>query len=139
MNIEEIRRIFQNAPFISELGIDLVSAGDGECETMLTIGSRHLQQDGFVHAGVQSTMADHTAGAAAGTLIGSGDIVLTAEFKINLLRPARGGHLLCRARVINPGRKLMVVESEVYCLADSTETLVSKLLGTMAVVPLREP
>jgi len=139
MNIEEIRRIFQNAPFISELGIDLASAGDGECETMLTIGSRHLQQDGFVHAGVQSTMADHTAGAAAGTLIGSGDIVLTAEFKINLLRPARGGHLLCRARVINPGRKLMVVESEVYCLADSTETLVSKLLGTMAVVPLREP
>jgi len=139
MNIEEIRRIFQNAPFISELGIDLVSAGDGECETMLTIGSRHLQQDGFVHAGVQSTMADHTAGAAAGTLIGSGDIVLTAEFKINLLRPARGEQLLCRARVINPGRKLMVVESEVYCLADSTETLVSKLLGTMAVVPLREP
>jgi len=139
MNIEEIRRIFQNAPFISELGIDLASAGDGECETMLTIGSRHLQQDGFVHAGVQSTMADHTAGAAAGTLIGSGDIVLTAEFKINLLRPARGGHLLCRARVINPGRKLMVVESEVYCLADSTEILVSKLLGTMAVVPLREP
>lgn len=139
MNIEEIRRIFQNAPFISELGIDLASAGNGECETMLTIGSRHLQQDGFVHAGVQSTMADHTAGAAAGTLIGSGDIVLTAEFKINLLRPARGEHLLCRARVINPGRKLMVVESEVYCLADSTETLVSKLLGTMAVVPLREP
>ena len=84
-------------------------------------------------------MADHTAGAAAGTLIGSGDIVLTAEFKINMLRPARGEALLCRARVINPGRKLMVVESEVYCLADSTETLVSKLLGTMAVVPLREP
>lgn len=139
MNIEEIRRIFHNAPFISALGIDLVSAGDGECATMLTIGSRHLQQDGFVHAGVQSTMADHTAGAAAGTLIGSGDIVLTAEFKINLLRPARGEALLCRARVINPGRKLMVVESEVYCLADSTETLVSKLLGTMAVVPLRNP
>lgn len=139
MNIEEIRRIFQDAPFIAELGIDLASAGDGQCETTLEIQPRHLQQDGFVHAGVQSTMADHTAGAAAGTLIGSGDIVLTAEFKINLLRPARGEQLLCRARVINPGRKLMVVESEVYCLADSTETLVSKLLGTMAVVPLREP
>lgn len=139
MNIDEIRRIFLDAPFIAELGIELASAGDGQCETTLEIQPRHLQQDGFVHAGVQSTMADHTAGAAAGTLIGPGEIVLTAEFKINLLRPARGDHLVCRASVMKPGRTLMVVESAFFCVTDSTETLVSKLMGTMAVVPSRKP
>jgi uncharacterized protein (TIGR00369 family) len=135
MTREEVRRIFASAPFIAELGIKLESAGDGHCETTLATGSRHLQQDGFVHAGVQSTMADHTAGAAAGTLVRPGEIVLTAEFKINLLRPARGEALICRARVVKPGRRLMVVESDVYCVADAAETLVARLLGTMAVVP----
>ncbi len=138
MNIEEIRRIFHNAPFIAELGIELACAGDGQCETTLEIRPQHLQQDGFVHAGVQSTMADHTAGAAAGTLIGPGEIVLTAEFKINLLRPARGDRLICRATVIKPGGTLMVVESAVFCVLDSTETLVSRLMGTMAVLPLKK-
>lgn len=139
MTTEEVRRIFGAAPYIAELGIELGTAGDGHCETTLEIGSRHLQQDGFVHAGVLSTMADHTAGAAAGTLIKPGEIVLTAEFKMNLLRPARGERLICRARVIKPGRILMVAESEVYCLADAAETLVAKLLGTMAVVPAPDP
>jgi len=138
MNIEEIRRIFHNAPFIAELGIELACAGDGQCETTLEIRPQHLQQDGFVHAGVQSTIADHTAGAAAGTLIGPGEIVLTAEFKINLLRPARGDRLICRATVIKPGGTLMVVESAVFCVLDSTETLVSRLMGTMAVLPLKK-
>lgn len=138
MNIEEIRRIFHNAPFIAELGIELACAGDGQCETTLEIRPQHLQQDGFVHAGVQSTMADHTAGAAAGTLIGPSEIVLTAEFKINLLRPARGDRLICRATVIKPGGTLMVVESAVFCVLDSTETLVSRLMGTMAVLPLKK-
>ena len=135
MTTEEVRRIFAAAPFIAELGIELETAADGLCETTLAIAPRHLQQDGFVHAGVQATIADHTAGAAAGTLVKPGEIVLSAEFKMNLLRPARGQQLVCRATVIKPGRRLMVVESEVYCVADAAESLVAKLLGTMAVVP----
>ncbi|HET7480967.1 MAG TPA: hotdog domain-containing protein, partial [Rubrobacteraceae bacterium] len=49
--------------------------------------------DGYVHAGVQATMVDRTAGAAAGALIARGQLRLTVEFKINLLRPGRAAPL----------------------------------------------
>ena len=35
-----------------------------------------------MHAGILSTMADHTAGTAASTLIGLHQSVLTVEFKV---------------------------------------------------------
>ncbi len=131
---EELERIFSAAPFVAGLGIQLVSLGPGECETRLEIGPSHLQQNGFVHAGVQATMADHTAGGAAATLIGPEEIVLTAEFKINLLRAARGTALLCRSKVLKPGSRLTVVESEVFCESEEDRKLVSKMIATIAVV-----
>ncbi len=136
-NSEEIRRIFAAAPFIRDLGLQLVAHGDGRCETRLALAERHLQQDGVVHAGVQATVADHTAGSAAATLIGGGQMVLTVEFKINLLRGARGDSLLCKAAVLKPGSRLSVVESEVYCERPGKAELVSKALVSLAIVDKR--
>lgn len=133
--IEEIDRIFRSAPFIQQLGPRLVRVGPGECDATLDLQPPHLQHDGFVHAGVQSTLADHTAGAAAATLIRSGQIVLTAEFKISLLRAARGDRLRCFARVLKPGSRLIFAESEVHCDAPDGSRLVSKASVTLAVVP----
>jgi uncharacterized protein (TIGR00369 family) len=137
--IDELRRIFSAAPFIADLGIEPISAADGTCVTHLDLLPRHLQQDGFVHAGVQATMADHTAGAAAATVAQAGVIVLTTEFKIHLLRPARGQKLECVAKVLKPGRILTIVESEVYCHSGSKRVLVSKAIASLANVPREKP
>lgn len=61
-------------------------------------------------------------------------MVLTVEFKINLLRAAKGEIVLCRARVLKPGSRLSVVESEVYCDQSESVTLVSKALITMVIL-----
>ena len=129
------REIFRRAAFTESLGIRLKDLGEGWCESVLAIAPGHLQQDGFVHAGVQATMADHTAGGAAGTLAAEGELVLTVEFKINFLRPARGEHLRCRATVLRRGRTLNVAESEVYVQRDGNEKLVAKAMVTLALVP----
>lgn len=134
---EELERIFNAAPFVASLGIRLVTVGPGICETELDVEHRHLQQDGFVHAGVQATMADHTAGGAAATLIEPGHIVLTVEFKINLLRTAKGERLTCRSKVLKPGSQLIVVESEVLCENEATSKLVSKTTVSIAVGGVR--
>jgi len=79
-------------------------------------------------------MADHSAGGAAATLIGPDQFVLTVEFKINLLKTARGAALRCKATVLKPGSRLTVVESEVFCESGAESTLVSKATATIAVV-----
>jgi uncharacterized protein (TIGR00369 family) len=136
-NTDEANRVFRSAPFIAALGLQLDSLGPGICTSVLPLERRHLQQDGFVHAGVQAAMADHTAGAAAATLLPPGKIVLTVEFKINLLRAAKGERLICHAKVLKPGTQLSVVESEVFCVALGTELQVAKATATMANVTPR--
>jgi uncharacterized protein (TIGR00369 family) len=131
---DEVRRIFEQAPFIAELGVVLDRIAPGECETSLRLERRHLQQDGLAHAGVQATLADHTAGAAAATLVGPNEFVLTVEFKINLLRPAHGERLRCRARVLKPGSRIDVVESELWAEDGGDSKLVAKAMVTLAVL-----
>jgi 2-(1,2-epoxy-1,2-dihydrophenyl)acetyl-CoA isomerase len=129
-----VEDLFEKAAFIADVGYRLVDASPGRCDSELRVLPRHLQQDGYVHAGVQATMADHTAGAAAGTLIARGEQLLTVEFKINLLRSGRGERLVCEARVLKPGRTLIVVESVVYGLEGEKRALTSKATVTLAAL-----
>lgn len=129
-----IESIFRSAPFIEHIGYRLIDVGPGWCESALKLKDWHLQQDGFVHAGIMSTMADHTSGAASGTVLPDGKRPLTIEFRINLLRPGVGERLLCRADVIRAGRTTVVVEAEVRAVKAGEEKMVAKMLATMAVV-----
>jgi uncharacterized protein (TIGR00369 family) len=131
---EAIEKVFSAAPFVAHLGIELENLGDGWCEAALRLQDWHLQQTGVVHAGVLATLADHCAGAAASTQLAEGEFVVTAEFKINLLRGARGERLSCRAEVLKRGSTLTVVESQVYAESAGRRELVAKLNATMAVL-----
>lgn len=134
-NLQEARRVFLQAPFIQSLGCELQHLAAGECTAQLRPDTHHQQQDGFIHAGVQATLADHCAGTAAVTLISAEQMVLTAEFKINLLRAAKGDRLFCRSRVLKPGRVLIVAESEVFTQqGDQPPVLVAKATVTLAVL-----
>jgi uncharacterized protein (TIGR00369 family) len=135
---ELVERGFADANFINDLGIRATDCGPGWVEAELEILPRHLQQNGYIHAGVQSTLADHAAGAAAATLVAEGQTVLTLEFKVNLLRPARSAHLFCRAEVLKAGRQATVVEAEVFGEENGQKRLYSKASVTMAVVTLAD-
>lgn len=126
-----VEEVFDKAPFIQLLGYVLEDWGEGWVETSLRLAPKHLQQHGYVHAGVLTTMADHTSGGAASTLIPEGHSILTAQLTMHLLRPARGEALRCRAEVVKPGRTLIVTEADVYCDDDH----VGRFLATMASLP----
>ena len=131
---DAVRRIFSDAPFVRSLGIELVGVGAGWCEARLSIAERHCQHHGYVHAGVQASLADHSAGAAAATLVSADEQILSVEFKVNLLQAARGEQLECRAAVLKAGRTLTVVESEVRALSAGERRLVSKATVTLMTV-----
>lgn len=126
--------LFGLAAFINDVGIRLHDCGPGWCESTLELQPRHLQHGGVVHAGVQGTMADHTAGAAATTVIAPDQFVLTIEYKINLLRVGQGETLFCRAEVLKAGRSVSVVESDVYALDGEHRVLISKTTATMNIL-----
>jgi len=123
--------IFDKANFISHMGMKLVAVAEGSCTVELVTDERHLQQHGFVHAGVVATLADHAAGGAARSTVPNGSDVITIEFKINFLKPAPAGKLLGKARVLRSGRTVIVAETEVL----AGDVLVSKLTSTLAVIP----
>jgi uncharacterized protein (TIGR00369 family) len=135
---EAARRAFDTAAFVSDVGIRLVKLGPGWVETELDVLPRHFQNTGTVHAGVQATMADHSAGTAATTVVAQDEYVLSANFNLSLLRPATGDKLRCRAAVLKSGRRLVVVESEVYSISGGKSTLLSKATVTLAVLRARE-
>ncbi len=130
----KVQEIFDRAAFIEDIGISVSEIGVGWCETTLAVMPKHLQQNDYVHAGVLATMADHTAGGAAASVVKEDQVVLSVEFKINLLRPAIGELLRCKANLLKAGRTLIVAESEVFARAGAQEKLVAKATVTLAVV-----
>lgn len=134
---ERVRAIVEDGNFTRALGLELEAVRPGHCTTGLAVRPDHWQQDGYVHAGVQATLADHTGGSAAYSLIAADELVLTVEFKINLLRPAIGERLRCRADVLRAGRTLIVAESGVYIVDGADERMCAKATVTLAVAPAR--
>jgi uncharacterized protein (TIGR00369 family) len=106
----------------------------GTFHSRVSIEACHRQQDGFIHAGVMATMADHTAGYAAFTTVPEDYQILTIEFKVNFLRPAYGERLLCRSRIIREGLQIIIGESEVFDQRGDEEALVAKALVTLMAV-----
>jgi uncharacterized protein (TIGR00369 family) len=136
--LEQARAFFRRAAFIADLGVEVDAIGPGVCETSLVVAPRMLQHSGQVHAGVLTTLADHTAGAAAQTVAPPGVFPATAELKISLLRPTKGERIVCRARVVKPGKSLSFVEADVLCVAGAgEEQLVARLSTTMAFIDMR--
>jgi uncharacterized protein (TIGR00369 family) len=132
-DLDSLRAFFASAPFMVDLGVEPVAAQVGNITTVLSLATRHMQHSGQVHAGVATSMADHTMGAAAQTMAPDGHLVLTAELKTSLLRAAKGERLICEARVVKAGRMLSFTEAEVYAESGGERTLVVKSSATMAV------
>ncbi|MEQ8673529.1 MAG: PaaI family thioesterase [Aggregatilineales bacterium] len=134
---EVIRAAFAFAPFVVDLGMVPTVIEPGICESEMPITEKHLQHNGFIHGGVQATIADYTGAAAAGTVIAADQMVLTAEFKINFLRAGKGEKLTCKSTILKAGSHLSVVESEVYAHNGDDVKLISKAMVTVSVVPLQ--
>jgi len=120
--------------FIKYCEFTAEKAEKGYFQSHVKIKDHHRQQDGFIHAGVMATMADHTAGYAAFTTVAEEYQILTIEFKINFLRPAYGDALVCHSRVIREGNRVIIAESEIYDHREDGEVAVAKALVTLMAV-----
>jgi uncharacterized protein (TIGR00369 family) len=128
-----VREALQSQGFFTLVGAEVVDIAPGTVVTSVTRRPELLQHNGLFHGGVLAFLIDVTTTAAAGTLVDRDrQLVLTAEYKLNLLAPSVGERLTCRAEVVKPGRRLTVVDAKVHCLTAGTEKLVAVALATIA-------
>lgn len=127
----KVRDSFARQTFMATLGATLTHVAPGETTIELPVREALVQQHGSVHAGALTSVLDSAAGYAAFSLMPAGAAVVSVEFKVNLLAPARGERIEARGRVLRPGRTLYVCVSEAWAFTGEEATLVAQLQGTM--------
>jgi len=110
---QRIAASFAAQGLMETLGAKLALVVEGEVHIELPFSQHLSQQQGFVHAGAITSVVDSACGYAALTKAPHGTEVVTAEFKINFMRPALGRHFLAIGVVKNAGKSLTVCTGEV--------------------------
>ncbi len=130
---ERVRESFARQSAMALIGARLGEIAPGRVDVVLPFRDDLLQQHGFIHGGIVGMISDSACGYAAFTLFPAGSSILTVEYKLNLLAPAKGDVLIARGRVKRPGRTLTVCEGEVVATSSGggAETLVATALTTM--------
>lgn len=128
------RRSFDRQEFMGFLGATLHNIGPGTIDIRLPYQTGLTQQHGYFHGGAIGSIADNAGGYAAFTLLAATDSVLTIEYKLNIMAPANGELLIARGRVLRPGRRVSVCQTDVYCVSEGLENLCATSLGTFMVM-----
>ena len=131
-----VRASFARQRLMSTLGARLAVVNPGRVDIELPFSAAFGQQHGYLHAGVLATIADSACGYAALTLCEPGMEVLSVEFKLNLLAPARAPRFLATGEVIRPGRTLTVCRADVLGIEENSRELVGTMTATIIHRPI---
>lgn len=134
--VKAMRESFGRQAFMTTLGAELETVDPGAVTVRLPTSPELTQQNGYVHAGAVTSIADSACGYAAFTLMPRDSDVLSVEFKVNLLRPAEGPVLVARAHVLRAGRTLSVCQADVFTRTGAEERHVATMICTiMRIIP----
>ena len=116
------------------LGATLHSVADGEVRIDMRFSVGTSQQHGYVHAGAITSIVDSACGYAALTRAPLGSEVVTAEFKINFVRPAIGERFVAVGKVQTAGKMLSVCTGEVRAFTGETSKVIALMQATIVTV-----
>lgn len=129
-----VRASFARQAAMGLIGATMTALEPGRCTIELPVRADLTQQHGFVHGGIVGMIADSAGGYAAFTLMPADASVLTVEYKINMLAPAKGERLVATGSVVKPGRTLSIVRADVHAIDGARETLVAAMQQTLMVM-----
>jgi len=132
---DRVRASFARQEVMRTLGATLTRVEPGLVEIALPFRNDLTQQHGFLHAGVITTIVDSACGYAALSLMPAQTGVLSIEYKVNFLAPARGSRFIARGRVLRAGKTITVCMGDVMAVQDDgQEVVIATMLATMLVV-----
>ena len=131
---ERVRESFTRQGIINTLNGKIAHVSPGEVHIEAPFDERFTQQDGFLHAGIVTTLIDSACGYAAYTLMPADSRVLSVEFKVNFLSPAQGERFRAEGRVVKSGKTLTVCDGKLFALQAEEEKLVAIMQATMICI-----
>lgn len=129
--VEKVRESFVAQAVMKLIGAEITRIEAGAVDIELSYREDLTQQNGFVHAGVITTIADSTCGYAAFSLMPKDAKVLSVEFKVNLLSPAIGEKFLAEGRVLRAGKTLTIAQGNVFAISNEQRKHVATMLATL--------
>ena len=133
----KVRESFGKQTAMQTLGAVINRVAPGEVEIEMPYRADLAQQHGFIHGGIVTAIVDSACGYAAFSLSAPETAVLTVEYKVNFVAPAKGNLLLARGEVVRPGATITVCKGDVLAYDDGEEKLVASMLTTMMRMPNR--
>jgi uncharacterized protein (TIGR00369 family) len=129
-----IRESFARQRLMQTIGAQILDVAPGHVTIELPFRYDLTQQNGYLHAGIVAAVVDSACGYAAMTLTPAGAEILSVEFKINLLSPAKGERFLAHGNVIRAGRTLTICEGQAIAVSEGQEKQIAAMMATMFVV-----
>jgi uncharacterized protein (TIGR00369 family) len=111
---ERVKTAFGSQGFLRYIDARIEELAPGRCIIAADFRLELAQQNGFFHGGLIGTIADAAGACAAATLIETWQWMLTAEYKINFLKPAKAQQLRAVGEVASAGRTLTVSQVDLY-------------------------
>jgi uncharacterized protein (TIGR00369 family) len=133
-----VRASFERQDAMKTIGATLVSVEPGVVAIEMPWAQALTQQHGFLHAGMVATGLDSACGYAGFSLMPADAAVLTIEYKINLLAPAKGQRFRMVGEVVKPGRTITVVEGKAFAIDEGGEKLIATMSATLMAIFGRE-
>ncbi len=132
-----VRNSFSRQTTMHTLGAVLGRVNPGEVEIEMPYRADLSQQHGFIHGGITTAILDSACGYAAFSLSAPDTAVLTVEYKVNFIAPAKGERFVARGEVVRPGASVTVCKGDVVAIEDGEEKLVTTMLTTLMLLPNR--
>ena len=126
-----IRHGFTKQGLMQTIGARLESVQAGRAVIRMPFSAQITQHNDFVHAGIITAIADTACGAAAMSLAPDGTGLLSVEYKVNFLAPARGKEFVATGQVVKAGKSLTICQGTVE---DEAGVQVALMQATMMVL-----
>ena len=117
-------------PFADLIGLKLIEYTDGVFVCSLPVTESLMNPNKVVHGGALYSLADTGMGGAVYSSLSDGEYTATIEIKISYFKPVRSGEIICKSRIINRGKRVAYLESELFV----NEVIVAKATGSFAIL-----
>ncbi len=126
-----IREGFARHGLMQTMNATLESVHNGRAVIRMPFSAQLTQHHGFVHAGAITAIVDTACGCAAMSMSPASQGLLTVEYKVNFLAPARGKEFVATGQVLKAGKHLTICQGTVV---DDAGVQVALMQATMMIL-----